>query len=167
MLYNNDAKLKMSVVMLRKIVVPLDGSELAERALPYAQALAQKFDARLILLWVVQSMPPVFPAPEFGMVPFEYDEFAETVAKRAEDYLGRLRQALLEQKVPTDMSVLRSHSVADAIVDFAEQEGVDLIVKTTHGRSGISRWVFGSVATKVLAQAPCPVFLVRVSEESR
>ncbi len=153
--------------MLRKILVPLDGSELAERALPYAKALAQKFDAQLILVWVVQSLPPVMPVMGFEMVPFEYHEFADKVQKQAELYLGRLRQALLEQKVPTDMTVLRSHSVADAIVDFAEQKGVDLIVKTTHGRSGISRWVFGSVATKVLEQAPCPVFLVRVNEDDR
>ena len=153
--------------MLRKILVPLDGSELAELALPYARALAQKFDAQLILLWVVQPMPPAMPVMEFGMVPYQYEEFADKGEKQAEDYLSGLRQALLEQEVPTNVAVLRSHSVADAIVDFAEQEGVDLIVKTTHGRSGISRWVFGSVATKVLEQAPCPVFLVRVSEENR
>jgi nucleotide-binding universal stress UspA family protein len=55
--------------------------------------------------------------------------------------------------------------VANAIIDLARERKMDVIVKTTHGRSGISRWIYGNVAAKVLERAPCPVFLVRVGRE--
>jgi nucleotide-binding universal stress UspA family protein len=150
--------------MLQKILVPLDGSELAERALPYAKALAEKFDGELILFRGLETVR-IVPLPEFGVVPYEYDELVDQAEEQAHGYLGDLRDEIREEGLSARVAVTRGRSVADAIVDFAEKEAVDLIVKTTHGRSGISRWVFGSVALKVLEQAPCPVFLVRVEEE--
>ena len=149
--------------MLEKILVPLDGSELAEQALPYATELARKFASELVLLWVVQP-PPVMPVAEFAVIPYQDEAFMARAEKQANAYLNARREDLRKEGIPTRVAVLTSFSVAEAIVDFAAQEGVNLIVKTTHGRSGLSRWVFGSVAAKVLEQAPCPVFLVRVRE---
>ncbi|MDX1688935.1 MAG: universal stress protein [Candidatus Promineifilaceae bacterium] len=149
---------------LQKILVPLDGSQLAERALPYARALAQKFDGRLTLLWVLQP-PPLMPVTEFGVLPVHDETLLERAEKQANDYLSGLRDKLEEEGIPADIAITRSPAVAEAIVDFADQGDFDLVVKTTHGRSGISRWVFGSVAAKVLEQAPCPVFLVRIEHE--
>lgn len=152
--------------MLQRILVPLDGSELAEQALPYATTLAQKFDAELILFRALQAYQ-IVPLPEFGVVPYEYEEIVEQAEGQARAYLEEVQERVREEDVRTRVAILKSQSVAEAIVDFAEQEEVDLIVKTTHGRSGLSRWVFGSVAIRVLEQAPCPVFLIRVTEGNR
>ena len=149
--------------MLQKILVPLDGSQLAEQALPYAQALAQKFAAELILLMVLQPATVPVMADPYGGVFYNYSpEEVNQQAEMAREYLDKHQQALSPLGIPTRVKVVENPSIADGIVGVATQEGVDVIVKTTHGRSGISRWVYGSVATKVLQDAPCPIFLVRV-----
>ena len=149
--------------MIQKMLVPLDGSKLAEKALPYAEAFAQKFDAELILLWVLQY-PAVVPLDYGGVAVPPIDPMMAQAEQEANEYLSHLQDRCRQQNIPTRIVILKSHAVADAIIDLASQEGVDVIVKTTHGRSGISRWIYGNVATKVLQRAPCPVFLVRVSE---
>ena len=80
----------------------------------------------------------------------------------AQDYLEGVQANFKKKNIPTRIEILENVSIADGIVEIATQESVDVIVKTTHGRSGLSRWVYGSVATKVLQHAPCPIFLVRV-----
>lgn len=149
--------------MLQKILVPLDGSKLAEKALPYAEALAQKFDAELILLLVLQQPMPV--ALDYGGIAPPYEIITDQAIAEARTYLQGLQTKFEQQHIPTRISTLESQSVADAIIDLAIQESVDVIVKTTHGRSGLSRWIFGNVAARVLQQAPCPVFLIRVRAE--
>ncbi len=151
--------------MLKKILVPLDGSQLAEQALPYAETLAQKFEAELILVLVLQSPTvPIIMDTYGGAALYDYANETTMAQKReeAQDYLGNLQANLNKQNVQTRLEILESLSVADGIIDIAVQEEIDVIVKTTHGRSGPSRWVYGSVATKVLQHAPCPVFLIRV-----
>jgi nucleotide-binding universal stress UspA family protein len=150
--------------MLQKILVPLDGSQLAEQALPYAKSLAQKYDAELILLMVVQPLSLPVLADPYGGVLYKYPTEEEMSAHQhaAQAYLNDLQKRLKQQKITARIQVLESDSVADGIVGVTKEESVDVIVKTTHGRSGISRWVYGSVATKVLQEAPCPIFLVRV-----
>jgi len=145
---------------MQKILVPLDGSKLAEKALPYAEEFAQKFDAELILVWALQPQP-IVAMSDYGAA--SYGTLLDSEEDEAKEYLHQLRQEISERQVRVRTAVLKGHSVAEAIVDLAEQEQVDFIVKTTHGRSGLSRWIYGSVATKVLQQAPCPIFLVRVS----
>ena len=150
--------------MLQKILVPLDGSELAEKALPYAEALAQKFEAELILTIVLQTPTVPLLAEPYGGVPlYNYDEMDMTERRKsAQEYLAGVKDKLDKRIASIRTKVLENVSVADGIVDIAKQEKIDVIVKTTHGRSGPSRWIYGSVATKVLQQAPCPIFLVRV-----
>ena len=150
--------------MLKKILVPLDGSKLAEKALPYAVSLAEKYEATLVLVWVLQPYPPPV-AVDYGGVttPIAIDSIMTQAEDEASAYLAQLQEQYRQQNIPTRTVILKGYSVAEAIIDLARQERVDVIVKTTHGRSGLSRWLFGNVATKVLQKAPCPVFMVRVS----
>jgi nucleotide-binding universal stress UspA family protein len=149
--------------MFKKILVPLDSSKLAEQALPYAEDLAQKYKAELILVMVLQR-PILVPLDYSATIP-RLDVIMAQEKQAAQEYLSRLQAQLSQRQIPTRIAVLESAAVADAIIDLANQQKVDLIVKTTHGRSGPSRWLFGNVALKVLQHASCPVFLVRVKAE--
>ncbi len=150
--------------MLKKILVPLDGSELAEQALPYALSLTQKYEAELLLIMVLQPQPTYVLAGDMG-IGISYSLLEEGLKKEraaAHDYLNQIVAKLSQDKITIRSEVLENQAVAEGIVDMASREAVDVIVKTTHGRSGPSRWVYGNVATKVLQLAPCPIFLVRV-----
>lgn len=145
--------------MLKKILLSLDGSKLAEKALPYAKALANKFEAELIITRVVHPLPIV---ADYGSAAFEAVVAAEQ--RETQAYLSQIQQELAGFQPPVRTVALHNLAVAEAIIDLACRENVELIVMSTHGRSGLSRWIYGSVATKVLQQAPCPVFLVRAAE---
>lgn len=146
--------------MIKKILLSLDGSELAEKALPYATALAQKFEAKLFLVWV---LPPMVIMSGHGEIA-HYEASVLQDELRAKNYLRRVEIELLKLGLAVHIEILQNRHVADAIIELAQDKAVDLIVMSTHGRSGLSRWVYGSVANKVLQQAPCPVFLVRAKE---
>jgi nucleotide-binding universal stress UspA family protein len=143
--------------MYKKILVPLDGSELAEKALDHAEKLAETFDAEVILLQIVPFMP-LYGAPEL-VVPFVVDEKQK---EAAENYLSHLAEELKKRGFKVATKVKVGMQVAAEIIDFAKESGVDLIVMCTHGRSGITRWVLGSVAHKVLTRAETPIFLVHL-----
>jgi nucleotide-binding universal stress UspA family protein len=149
--------------MFKRILVPLDGSKLAEKALPYAEALAQKFEAELILVRVLQLLLEAIPAgPYTGMA---FHQHTVQDRQEATTYLNeaatRVRKAGI---LPLRQVVLNAPAIPSAITELASEESVDLIVMCTHGRSGLSRLVFGSVAGQVLHDAPCPVFLVKAGE---
>ncbi|MCD6290533.1 MAG: universal stress protein [Anaerolineae bacterium] len=148
------------MVEFKRILVPLDGSPLSERALPAAAALAEKFDGRLILLHVLDIPTPTLPAlyPEIAIGWVE--EAREQAHREAQRYLEKLRAALEEQGLGVEV-LLRDTSPAEDILDVATTGGVDLIVMSTHGQGGLARWTFGSVADKVARHSPCPVLLVR------
>jgi nucleotide-binding universal stress UspA family protein len=149
--------------MFKRILVPLDGSKLAEKALPYAEALAQKFEAELVLVRVLQLLPEVVPAPPYASVTFH--EQTAQVRQEAATYMNEVATQVRKVGVlPLRQVVLDAPSVTNAITELAGEEAVDLIVMCTHGRSGFSRLVFGSVAGQVLHDAPCPVFLVKAKE---
>ena len=150
--------------MLKKILVPLDGSKLAERALPYAEDFAQKYEGELIFIWVL-SQPQVMPVAHGGFDVITLETMLVESEETANEYLGKLKVRYEEKNIPTTALVLQNQDIATAIIDYANQENVDVIVKTTHGRTGLSRWLFGNVALKVLQGASCPVFLVRINEE--
>jgi len=143
--------------MYKRILVPLDGSELAKKALDHAEKLAETFDSEIILLQVVPFMP-IYGAPEL-MTPFIVDEKQKEVAER---YLTNLSEELKKRGFKATATVKTGQQVAVEIIDFAKESGVDLIVMCTHGRSGITRWVLGSVAHKVLTRAETPILLVHL-----
>ncbi len=142
--------------MYKKILVPLDGSELAKTALGQAEELAKTFDAEIILFQVVPFMP-IYGSPEL-VTPLIVDEKQkEAVVK----YLAGLTEELKKRGLRVSATVRTGQQVAGEIIDFAKEAGVDLIVMCTHGRSGISRWVLGSVALKLLTRAEAPILLIR------
>jgi nucleotide-binding universal stress UspA family protein len=149
-----------------KIMVTLDGSAFAAQALPHARSLAEKYDAELILFQAVTETEPSQlegmaldlsgihePAPNSGR--------AKATLDTVKALQNQARQFAAEGIRVTP--VVQSGSAAESIIDYASAEGVDLIVMSTHGRSGIQRWVYGSVADKVLRGATCPVLLVRLT----
>jgi nucleotide-binding universal stress UspA family protein len=141
--------------MYKKILVPLDGSELARRALDQAEKLAQTFDAEIILFQVVPFLP-IYGSPEL-VTPLIVDEKQK---ESAEKYLTQLAEELKKRGFKVTAMVRTGQQVAVEIIDFAKETGVDLIVMCTHGRSGITRWVLGSVAHKVLTRTETPILLL-------
>lgn len=141
--------------MIHRILIPLDGSELAAQALPHGVLQARRFGAGVVLLRVVEPTPA--PVAEWA-APEDLDASRET----AESYLAELKKALVAQGLDVECHT-RMGPPAETLLAFARTEDIDLIAMSTHGRSGIGRWVYGSVADKVLRGAETPVFLVRVS----
>jgi nucleotide-binding universal stress UspA family protein len=142
--------------MYKKILVPLDGSELAKKALDQAEKLAKTFDAEIVLFQVVPFMP-IYGSPEL-VTPLIVDEKQK---EAAEKYLLNLAEELKKKGLKVRSMVRTGQVVAMEIIDFAKESRVDLIVMCTHGRSGITRWVLGSVALKVLTRAEAPILLIR------
>ncbi len=142
--------------MYKKILVPLDGSEIANKALDQAEKLARVFDSEIVLFQVVPFMP-IYGSPEL-VTPLIIDEKQKELAER---YLSQLAEDLKMKGFKVRAVVRTGQQVAVEIIDFAKEEGVDLIVMCTHGRSGISRWVLGSIALKVLTRAETPILLIR------
>jgi nucleotide-binding universal stress UspA family protein len=152
--------------MYKKILVPLDGSDLAEAALPHARTLAQCYDAEIVLLRVPVPHLREHPPTMGQLFPDAIAQQEELVQQHIQDYLERAAGPFHECGVRVNIEMRAGH-VADAILDVADEGGVDLIVMSTHGRSGLSRWLIGSVANKVVHGAKVPVLLVRPSEVSK
>lgn len=144
--------------MYKKILVPLDGSELAVRAIDHAEKLAKTFDAEIILFQVVSFMP-IYGSPEL-VTPLIVDEKQR---EAAEKYLADLAEDMKKRGLKVSAMVKTGQQVAVEIIDFAKEIRSDLIVMCTHGRSGITRWVLGSVAHKVLTRAETPILLIHVA----
>ncbi len=142
--------------MYKKILVPLDGSELAKKALEEAEKLAKCFGAEIILFQVVPFMP-IYGSPEL-VTPLIVDEKQKEVAEK---YLANVAEELEKKALKVTRMVRTGQQVALEIIDYAKESGADLMVMCTHGRSGITRWMLGSVAQKVLVRAETPILLIR------
>jgi nucleotide-binding universal stress UspA family protein len=150
--------------MFKKILVPLDSSTLAERALPYAQKIAHCFESELILLHVLS---PAAILAEYGEHCSHPDYHLREREVKTRTYLALIQDGLTAQYQRARIEFLTGNPVAEMILETAADKTVDLIVMSTHGYSGRDRRVYGSVAGKVLEETPCPVFLVRVNGASR
>lgn len=148
---------------IRRILLPLDGSSLAEQALPYAHMLAQKNRAEIHLLRSVQTI--TYVADDMAYVDMAYHQELQKQSKEnAKSYLQEIQTRLEATDISSQVHVF-SYSPASAIIQTGENENIDLIVMSTHGRGGISRWVFGSVADKVLHSTPHPLLLIRATKQ--
>ncbi len=147
----------VSVPMYKKILVPLDGSDLSEKALVHGHAIAKAFGAQVILLRVV-----VFPTRDFDVTPRMEDAVSAEVLGETKRYLETHAGDMRRTGVAVT-TLAESGRVADTIIDLAEARQVDLIVMSTHGRTGAARWIIGSVADRVVHGAHVPVLLVRAS----
>lgn len=147
--------------MYKQIVVALDGSALAEQALPHAVAQAAKFESELVLLKVLQPLPDVsFTAPAARR------RAEEISAQLAHDYLEGVAEGIREQGISVRVVQSEGKPYVE-IVRYADEEGADMIVISTRGQSGFSRWLLGSVADRVVRGATVPVLLVRCQEDCK
>lgn len=135
--------------MYSSLLVPLDGSRLAERALPFAMKLARATGGQLLLVKSVSD--------EVGTERPAGSQPGSLAAVRAD--IQELANSLCSEGVPTQ-ALVDERPPVEAIVEIARQHEVDLIVMSTHGRSGVDRWLSRSVAEQVLREAPSPVLLV-------
>ncbi len=143
--------------MYNKILVPLDGSPLAEKAIRHAHALAKSLNASIILFRVV-----VFPTRDFDVIPME-GAVSRQVSASAKRYLEHVAGSIRRTGITVNTDV-GSGRVADAIIDYVTKYEIDLIVMSTHGLSGAARWLIGSVAEQVVHRAPVPVFIIRTRD---
>ncbi|MFP3985425.1 MAG: universal stress protein [Candidatus Bathyarchaeia archaeon] len=154
-------------VAINKILVPVDGSKLSEKAAEYAIDIAKKRGATIVATHVVHLPAYAFtPAPLEGMS-------APTVApipvaisseqrKIAEKYVNKIKKMAKKSGIKVETKIIENkQSIVHAITEFAEKEGCDLIVIGTKGRTGIKKFLLGSVASGVVTYAPCPVLVVR------
>ena len=142
--------------MYEKILVPLDGSVLSERAVRHAQEIARGSRGEIVLLQAVNFPMPV--VPEAILVPDA--EWLDEAKKEAARYLDGIAAPLREAGMRV-RTLLDERPPADAILHVAEREGVDLIVMSTHGRGGLSRMLMGSVAESVFRATSRTVMLVK------
>jgi nucleotide-binding universal stress UspA family protein len=132
--------------MYEKILVPLDGSELAEQAMPYVERLAKRLKSEVILITVCLPSDPLERA---------LTEYVERRAEKIQSLGVKTRSLCIEGEPAT------------SIINFAEKNKVGLIVISTHGHAGISHWPLGSISSKVVQRSNIPVFLVRSSQPGK
>ncbi len=155
------------VVMYKRILVPLDGSEPSKNALEHALGIAEKYGSELTLLAVVpRVMVPVFPDEGFGAAPV-------TAAKDMARYQDRMKEiyenVLVEAKAKVEKehpklkaeTVLREGRPSATIVELAENDGVDLIVMGSRGIGGITGWILGSTSRRVVDSCTRPILIVK------
>jgi nucleotide-binding universal stress UspA family protein len=145
--------------MYQQIVVPLDGSKWSESAIPRAAELARVHDAELVLLHVYQSKSADYAGQ---WVLAGQQQIAEQSYEQMADQIIALRNRLRQEGLRAREVLIRGGNPAQVICDFVEtEEGISMIVMSTHGRTGLSRWLVGSVAQTVIKNSRSPVTLVR------
>ncbi len=141
----------------KKILVPWDGSGWSQRAIPHAVDIAQANDSEMIILYVFRP-PGTEYADQITLAGQEGQ--IQQLRNGAEQLLTGVANELRNQGVKVRTLLLESTGVASAICDYVRDENIDLVVMSTHGRTGISRFIFGSVAAKVMEGVKVPVLLV-------
>ena len=156
--------------MEQKILLPLDGSKVGEAALPLVEDLVSKLlsatKVEITLLQVVSSLPYYVVAGEAGLqIPYTEAELEQS-RRKALDYLEATSESLKSTGATVQVKVGIGNP-ADEILRVADEINANLIAMSTHGRSGISRWAFGSISDRVLRGASTPILLVRAPKEPR
>lgn len=145
--------------ILKKILVPLDGSTEGEAVIPHVDWLASGLGAEIILFQALAGGYHTITAKGYGYAIYPEQQIASDKAF-AEKYLSGVGKQLKEKNIKLGEKV-RLGNAAEEIIEFADEVGVDLVAMSTHGRSGVGRWVLGSVAEKVLHEGNKPLLLVR------
>jgi universal stress protein A len=148
---------RRSAININRILVPIDFSDHSKRALEYAIPFAEQFTASIDLIYVVE--PTMYPADfSFGQVGFPNVE--DELRKRGAEELDELIGNEIAGRIPA-IKVIRTGKPFYEIDQYAEETGIDLIIISTHGHTGVDHILFGSTAEKVVRHAPCPVLVVR------
>jgi nucleotide-binding universal stress UspA family protein len=149
---------------LRTVIVPLDGSSLAEQVIPHVVALAQALNLQVILVRVTLPLEDYYRAMDYPVAP--YGDPSREIDTMAQNYFGQVREKLRQQGIAkVEVKMLHGHP-ADAIIDFAQETPHNLVAMTTHGRSGIGRWALGSVTDRVTRYGGDPMLVVKAEEKA-
>jgi len=139
--------------MYSKIVVPLDGSDLAECVLPHVEAIAKGCEEpEIAFIYAVERSDSA------------YWDFTGKDKEKATDYLEEKVKNFKDKGLNAQFEVILkipAEGVAESVTDYANKKGADLIIIATHGRSGVSRWAYGSIADRILRSSCIPVLMVR------
>jgi len=154
------ARAATSSFRLKKILVPVDFSDFSTKALDYALAFADQFNARIVLLHVVE--PAVYPE-SYMLVASALDDLNNDLLRGAKQKLGALSKERIGNQVPSE-SLVRTGRAYSGITAAAQELDVDLIILATHGYTGLKHVLLGSTAERVVRHAPCPVLTVRDPE---
>lgn len=159
--------------MYTSIMVPLDGSELAECVLPHVEGFITACQVKsIVLVSVVEPAPARFDdtasisASSRELLAENIRRIEEKRRSAAFDYLNSVERRLKHEGVKITAEVIVGR-VAESLADYTETKGIDLIIIATHGLSGISRWVRGSIADRVLRFSPVPVLMIRANGNMR
>jgi nucleotide-binding universal stress UspA family protein len=147
-------------VMYQSVLVPLDGSDLAECVLPHVESVAGSPATTVTFLRALVPVRVAIPGGDYFMSTAEIDRLQNRHEQDARDYFSRLNDRLQHLEAHKNFEVITGHA-AEAIVEYTTRSSIDLIVMATHGRSGIRRWVMGSVAERVLHWSCTPILMVR------
>jgi nucleotide-binding universal stress UspA family protein len=158
------------------ILWPTDGGEPSYKALEAAIAIAEKFNARIYALRVVAPVPPLVGPGYVQMVGAGYEPMAikgydvplyqQELLKSAENDLSQV----VAKKVPKEIEITREVKIgtpAEVIIEFAQEKDIDIIIMATHGRTGISRFMIGSVAEKTIRQSTIPLLVIPAASAKR
>jgi nucleotide-binding universal stress UspA family protein len=147
--------------MYKKIMIPLDGSELAECVLPHVENFVKGFpESNIVFIRVVEPITLATHGETYTRKEINLEEQESERKSNAQEYLTNVIQGIKAEGAKFASEVIVGR-VSDSLADFAEKNDVDLVLIATHGRSGVSRWVRGSVADKVLRSSHVPVLMVR------
>jgi nucleotide-binding universal stress UspA family protein len=152
--------------MFNRILVPLDGSALAERAIPHAELFARIFHSDIVLLQVLdpalgQTDPSACDPLKWQIIKTEAEIYLQGITEQIRKTLGE--KSLINKEIETNRVeyYIREGKIAENIVDFAHSENIDLITISTHGAGGFSRWNMNSITQKVVSMIYLPVLIVR------
>jgi nucleotide-binding universal stress UspA family protein len=148
--------------MYTNILVPLDGSSFAETALPHATALAEKFDSLLILVNVFETPHVYGSSIEKGVLM----DIHQAAVRESSDYLEEVKARLTNEGFKVEVNFIEGGNVPAMLLEAITESGADLVVMSTHGRSGLDRWRFGSVAQRVARHSPVPIVLIQPKTEA-
>ena len=146
-------------IPLKTILVPLDGSDLSFQAAKYAVKIAKMANANIICVHAVVNLP----YGGYASAGVAINQYFDDMKKQAQEWYGKVNDMAEKAgvKVTAADTIFDVVSVANAIISYAETNRADLIIMGTKGRTGIKKFVLGSVASGVLSHAPCPVLVVR------
>jgi nucleotide-binding universal stress UspA family protein len=146
--------------MYKKILVPLDESKCAEAILPHVESVAQSMGATVIFLQVVDFAPTIPLVSPYDMLPDADPGLMERRVAEAESYLADWQRTFQTRGIEASCCI-EYGDVVSTIMAVAEREGVDLVAMASHGRTGLSRFFYGSVAAGVMQRIDRPLLLVR------
>lgn len=151
--------------ILNRLLLPLDGSEVGEAAVPYVQELVSRLGSEVILLGVVPPGKHIRTVGGLDYVLYPEQDL-EQIKAEAREHLDRVYQQLKGGKGKVRFE-LRAGDIAREIIDFAQETSASLIAISSHGHSGIAKWVFGSIAHKIVQASNTPVLVVRAAGKKR